>query len=332
LEQSAEALAAARGGASAFVGASSCGEIHRSAIPAVIGIGMTVLIAGCGYLGSRVATQLIAAGHRVIGLTRSSDAAPRLREIGIEPVTGDLSNEDFVRSLEPVDAAVHCAASGRRGGIDAYRRVYLDGVRNLVRVQPRGRLIFTSSTSVYAQTDGSWVSEESAAEPSRETGKILRAAELAVIEADGCVLRLAGLYGPARSVLLRQFLLGEARIDVRSEPPLTPDGRWINQIHRDDAAAAAAFAFENQLTGVFNTADRTPMTQRTIYAELAHRFSKPMPPDALPATDRARGWTHKRVCSDKLVAAGWQPQFPSWFDALDGDPELVPSVLSQGIL
>ena len=73
----------------------SCGEIHRSAIPAVIGIGMTVLIAGCGYLGSRVATQLIAAGHRVIGLTRSSDAAPRLREIGIEPATGDLSNEGF---------------------------------------------------------------------------------------------------------------------------------------------------------------------------------------------------------------------------------------------
>ena len=110
------------------------------------------------------------------------------------------------------------------------------------------------------------MTEETAAEPAVESGRILRETENAVLGAGGCVLRLAGLYGPGRSVLLKRFLLGEARIDVRTQPPATPDGRWINQIHRDDAAAAVASALENQCAGIFNVADRTPMTQRTVYA------------------------------------------------------------------
>jgi nucleoside-diphosphate-sugar epimerase len=290
---------------------------------------MTILIAGCGYLGKTVALRLRESAHRVIGLAHSTASVDALRATGLEAVAGDIGDERFVLSLDRVEAVVHCAASGRGGGVDAYRRVYLDGIRNLLAAQSHAHLVFTSSTSVYAQTDGSWVTEESAADPPRETGGILREAEEAVLAAGGCVLRLAGLYGPGRSVLLERFLRGEARIDVRTESPMTPDGRWINQIHRDDAAAAVVLALETRLTGIFNTADRTPMTQRTIYAELARRFSRPLPPEGAPALDRKRGWTHKRVSSGKLVATGWQPRFPSWFDALDQDLELVPSVLAQ---
>jgi hypothetical protein len=43
--------------------------------------------------------------------------------------------------------------------------VYLEGCRNLIAAFPGVRLLFTSSTSVYAQTDGAAVTEESAAEP-----------------------------------------------------------------------------------------------------------------------------------------------------------------------
>ena len=141
-------------------------------------------------------------------------------------------------------------------------------------------------------------------------------------------MRLAGLYGPGRSVLLKNFLRAEAQIDVRTDPPVTPDGRWINQIHRDDAAAALVWALQPNRTGIYNVADQTPMTQRTVYAELTRRFHRPFPPEGPPALDRKRGWTHKRVSSSKLTAAGWSPRFPSWFDALDHDPELVPSVLA----
>lgn len=290
---------------------------------------MTILIAGCGYLGKAAALRLQGEGHRVIGLTRSQDTAAALAAEGIEARAGDIAEADFVRSLPRADAVVHSAASGRGGGPGQYRRVYVEGVRELLAAHPGARLIFTSSSSVYAQIDGSWVTEESPAVPDRETGRLLREAEELALAAGGTVLRLAGIYGPGRSVLLKNFLLGEAQIDVRREPTATPDGRWINQIHREDAAAAIASAVQGAAAGVFNVADHTPLTQRSVYTELARRFDRPLPPEGVPALDRKRGWTHKRVSSRKLTAAGWTPRFPSWFDALDHDPALVPSVLAQ---
>ncbi len=285
---------------------------------------MKVLIAGCGYVGQRLAERLRAAGHDVTGLTHSPESAA-----AVGGVACDISDAAGVAALPRVDAVIHCAASGRGGGPERYRQVYVEGIRNLVAAQAQARFVFTSSTSVYPQTDGSVVTEESPADPPRESGRLLREAEDLALTAGGAVVRLAGLYGPGRSVLLKQFLLGEAQIDVRTEPPLTPDGRWINQIHRHDAASALAWVLERGLRGVFNACDLSPMTQRQIYAQLATRFARPLPPEGPPAADRKRGWTHKRVSCAKLAATGWEPRFPSWFHALETDPELVPSVLDQ---
>ena len=290
---------------------------------------MTILIAGCGYLGKAVARQLLAGGHRVVGLTRSEDTAAALTAEGIEGYAGDIAEPGFARSLPPAAVVVHCASSGRGGGPSQYRRVYVDGLRALVEAHPEAHCIFTSSSSVYGQIDGSWVTEESVAEPDRETGRLLLQAEGVALAAGGTVMRLAGIYGPGRSVLLKNFLMGEAQIDLRVEPPATPDGRWINQIHRRDAAAALVWMMDARLPGVFNVADHMPVTQRMVYTELARRFGRPLPPERAPALDRKRGWTHKRVGSQKLTAAGWMPQFPSWFDALDHDPGLVPSIMAQ---
>lgn len=284
---------------------------------------MTIVIAGCGYLGKAVATRLRQEDHRVIGVTRTDDSAAALAAEGFEARVGDIAEPAFVASLPAAEVVIHCAASGRGGGPAEYRRVFVEGVGRFQELQPAARLIFTSSSSVYSQIDGSWVTEESPAEPDRATGRLLREAEALVLAAGGAVMRLAGLYGPGRSVLLKNFLIGEAQIDVRTDPPVTPDGRWINQIHRDDAAAALIWALQPNCSGIYNVADHTPMTQRTVYAELARRFHRPLPPQGPPAIDRKRGWTHKRVSSAKLTAAGWAPRFPSWFDALDHDPELV---------
>ena len=100
----------------------------------------------------------------------------------------------------------------------------------LAALRPR-TFLYTSSTSVYAQTDGEWVDETSAAEPRHETGRILRETEDLVRQENGLVARLAGIYGPGRSALLRKFLSGEARIEEGGE-------RYLNQAHRDDIAAA----------------------------------------------------------------------------------------------
>jgi nucleoside-diphosphate-sugar epimerase len=298
-----------------------------------------LLIAGCGYLGRALARRALEHGASVLGLCHSRESALALEAEGIPARPADLSSASAVEAVAAVVpenvCVVHSAAGGRGGGVDAYRAVYLEGMRNLVRAFPLAqRMIFTSSTSVYAQTDGAWVTEDTTAEPDRGTGRLLREAENSALAAGGAVVRLAGIYGPGRSVLLRNFLRGESVIDVREEPPATPDGRWINQIHRDDAAAAlwhllTAVPDDSFRHTIYNVADSTPLLQRPLYRELARRFGRPLPPEAAPDHTRKRGWTHKRVDAARLRAAGWAPRYASWFDALERDAALVPSIMSQ---
>ena len=88
----------------------------------------------------------------------------------------------------------------------AYRRAYVEGLVNLLArlPTPGPRVIFTSSTSVYGQDDGSWVDEASPTLPPRETGRILLEAEAALSGSgrDFSILRLGGIYGPGRTRLL----------------------------------------------------------------------------------------------------------------------------------
>lgn len=262
---------------------------------------MKLLLIGNGYLGQAVCGEFRSAGWEAIPVSLSGGEGSR---------TADVSDAASVAGLKDIspDFIVHCAASGRRGA-DAYQRVYVDGCRNLLSAFPEVPLLFTSSTSVYAQTDGSVVCEESVAEPDRETGRLLLAAEAIVLDAGGTIARLAGIYGPGRSVILKKFLSGEAVIEE--------DGRrFINQIHRDDAARAILHLAERRLGGVFNVVDSTPMSQLDCFQSLASHFHLPLPPSGPRDLNRKRGWTHKKVSNAKLVASGWSPEFPSFLDAV----------------
>jgi nucleoside-diphosphate-sugar epimerase len=277
-----------------------------------------VFIAGCGFVGLAAARLFLTRGWEVIGGTHSVESAAKLAGEGFPVVACDIAERECVeaqRNLGPFAAMVHCASSGR-GGAEEYRRVYLAGARNLAEVFAPARLLFTSSTSVYAQTDGGWVTEESAAEPGRETGQILRETEEAVLAHGGIVARLAGIYGPGRSVLLRKFFAGTAVIEG--------DGtKWINQAHRDDIASALVHLVTSAARGVFNVNDDRPLSQQEVYGWLATRFARPVPPSGPIETNRKRGWTNKRVSNAKLRGLGWVPRYPSFFDAVASDPALV---------
>lgn len=280
----------------------------------------TLLLCGHGYLGQAISRDFLAAGWDVTALSRSGDDGS---------LACDLSSADDVAALqaEP-DFIVHCASSGR-GGAEAYRAVYLDGCRHLLDRFPGVPLLYTSSTSVYAQTDGSVVTEESPAVPDRETGSILRETEDLVLSRGGIITRLSGIYGPGRSVILKKFLSGEAVIEE--------DGRrFLNQIHRDDAAAAILHLAHFQSTIgnpqssivnplLFNLSDSQPLSQLETYQSLAQTFHRPLPPTGPRDPDRKRGWTHKRVSNAKLRATGWEPRFPCFLDAVAGIvPTLAP--------
>ncbi len=277
-----------------------------------------VLIAGCGFVGLATARLFVQRGWEVVGCTHSPHSAANLAGESFPVISCDIAERAAVAAhanLAPFDAVVHCASSGR-GGAEQYRRVYLEGAQHLAAVFAPATLLFTSSTSVYAQTDGTWVTEESPAQPNRETGRLLRATEDFVLAQNGIATRLAGIYGPGRSVLLRKFFDGTAIIEG--------DGvKWINQAHRDDIASALVHLVTTHARGVFNVSDDQPLAQRELYAWLARRFARPLPPTGEPDLNRKRGWTNKRVSNAKLRALGWQPRFPSFFDAVENDAALV---------
>lgn len=289
---------------------------------------MRVLVAGCGFVGERAADQLHALGHEVIGLTHSIESAHRLRAIKPWRVeAADISNRESVEKLAAnlsggsLDAFIHCASSGR-GGAEMYQAVYVDGMRHLTGAFPRAFALFTSSTSVYPQTKGELVDEESFAEPQRDTGRLLREAERIALEAQGAVARLAGIYGPGRSFILKNLLEGTAAIEGNAG-----QGRLLNQIHADDAANAVVHMVTSRLKGIFNVVDDGDLTQRQCLEQLCITFGVNFPPEREADPGRKRGWSHKRVSNAKLHASGWSLRFPTYLDALSEDPELASSIL-----
>lgn len=278
---------------------------------------MRALILGCGYLGLPLGRLLAGRGHTVFGVRRQDDARAELVAAGITPLIADVTQPDDLDRLPgPFDWVVNCVSS-TRGGAEVYRQVYLAGTRNILHWLAGSGLkkyVHTSSTSVYAPTDGSVVDESSPAEPASETSRILVETEQVLLSAartqgfPAVILRVAGIYGPGRGYLLQQYLRGEAR--------LAGDGRrFINMIHRDDAATAILAALERGQPGeVYNVADNEPVTHLEFFRWLSEQLSKPMPPTvAEENAGRKRGLTNKRVSNAKLRQdLGWHPQFPTY--------------------
>ncbi len=270
-----------------------------------------ILIAGCGYVGQAAADLYHAAGWAVEGWTRSAESVATLSAKPYPICEVDISRRARVAERTGTfDAVIHCASSSG-GDAEMYRQVYLDGARNLLEMFPGSKLLFTSSTSVYAQRDGSWVTEESETKPTRETSQILLETEGLVLANGGIVARLAGIYGPGRSVLLTRLLQGTAVIDAEND-------RFVNQVHRDDIAAALFLLSSHELegAGICNVVDDQPMLQSECYRWLAQRLNRP-PPTGKSKQQRKRGDSNKRVSNAKLRRSGWTPQYPTFADAME---------------
>jgi nucleoside-diphosphate-sugar epimerase len=280
-----------------------------------------VLVVGCGYLGQAVADLLDKQGLTVKGWTRTAETAAAILDKPYQISAVDVGEYDEV-AAQPGDfnVVVHCAST-RGGDANLYRRTYLAGAHNLIRRFGEATLVFTSSTSVYAQRDGEWVTEDSAAKPCHERGRVLRETEDVVIEHSGIVARLSGLYGPNRSALLAKVLANEAKL---------ARDRFVNQIHRDDAAAAVAL-LAGTLTRqgeIFNVTDDEPMLLSECYRWLAERLGRPwrsQPGKASNPETGKRGDSNKRVSNAKLRKAEWIPGYPTFREGMSR------SVLAGGV-
>ena len=286
---------------------------------------MRVLIVGCGYVGLPLGMELIRLGHEVSGLRRSVSAENELKAAGIQPLFGDVTQPETLAKLpREFDWVVNCVAAG--GGADDYRQIYLQGTRNLIEWlapasaeasarQASKKFVYTSSTSVYGQTDGSQVKESSPTEPLVETAKILVETEKVLLAAvaerrfPAVILRVAGIYGPDRGHWFKQYLKDEARMEG--------DGsRFLNMIHRDDLIGCIIAALKNGRAGeIYNAADDEPVSQLHFFQWLAQALDKPLPPSdpENPMENRKRGVTNKRVSNRKLrMELGHQFKYPNF--------------------
>jgi len=273
-----------------------------------------ILIAGCGYVGQATADLFYTSGWIVEGWVNSTKSAAELSTKPYPVFAVNIMDPAQVSArsvaVDGFDAVIHCVSS-RGGDSDVYRQIYLSGARNILDRFARARMLFTSSTSVYAQRDGSWVTEESETEPERETGRILFETERLVLASSGIVARLSGIYGPGRSALLSKFLAGSAVIDPEND-------RFVNQVHRYDIAAALFLLVDLQSTSgeIYNVVDDQPILQSECYHWLAKKLNRPIPPIGNSTSISKRGASNKRVSNAKLRRVGWAPRYPTFAEAM----------------
>ena len=273
------------------------------------------LILGCGYLGSRVATRWRDSGHSVFALTRSTNNAVKFQSQGLVPLVGDVSQPSSLDNIFPECDTVLVSIGMDRTRYKNIRDVYVDGLQGVLDRLPDqlGHLIYISSTGVYGNFEGGWVTEESIAAPTREGGKACLEAEQLLTAsrfADRTtILRLAGIYGPGRVPSLE-------KIRQRAFAEVNPSG-FLNLIQVDDAAAVVESVAEQRPFGeTFLVSDGNPVPRKVFYQYLAESIhgekvdwleSEYLPPAA------GRTANSKRICSDKLnERLDLQFQFPDF--------------------
>lgn len=269
--------------------------------------GRRILIAGCGYVGGRLARLLAEAGARVYALRRSPGASVS----GAATVHADLGDTRSLRKLPQPLHGVVFSAGPSTADEQGYRDIFVGGLRNLIEAlagheRPPARLIFTSSTAVYGQSDGEWVDEISPARPQRFNGRVLLEAEslLHASPIPGCALRLGGIYGPGRTRRIEQVRERKARLS-----PGAP--HYTNRIHLEDAARSLMHLLAlDSVEPIYLGVDGEPASENDVMNFLARELGLPAPPLAGSVPPRRAG--SKRCRNDRLVASGYRFVYPGY--------------------
>ncbi len=255
-----------------------------------------VIIIGCGHVGTALGTSLAANEHDVVGTTTKTQRVDELRGLGMSAEVVELAEVDRVKTLLADRDTIYLTIAPRARG-DDYQRVYVDGVTNLlaaVKGTPVRRIIYTSSTRVYGQNDGSWVDETSPTIPTDAKGQALLVAERALLDQSeklgisATVVRLCGIHGPGRELLehIRKFC-GAKRED---------GDKFVNMIHIDDIVAALMRLLVIPYHGPLNLADDYPDTRRTYSGRILEEAGL----DAIQWIDARHPNLGKRIRNDLI--------------------------------
>lgn len=283
----------------------------------------SIIIFGCGYVGTALARHFLAAGVRVGALTRNLEKAQVLRELGVsEVVVADLDDYAWHDTVVGTyEAVVNCVSSAG-GGIAGYQKSYFNGQASILKWaagQSILRYVYTSSTSVYPQDRGVEVNETADTTEAPPTGKVIVESEQLIAAAVASlskwfVLRLAGIYGPSRHYMLDLLCDGADVIPGSGE-------YTMNVIHLEDIVTAICAALTADApSGIYNIADDHPSSKAEMVKWLAEMIGIEAPsfdPDNVSPRLARRGG---RMPDRKILNAkakhffGWSPRYSSFRD------------------
>ncbi|EDY84219.1 NAD dependent epimerase/dehydratase family [Verrucomicrobiia bacterium DG1235] len=287
--------------------------------------GKCLLVLGCGYLGTRLVDEAVSRGMRVKAVSRNLDTLAEARSIGADVFEGMVDEagwHEFAGS--EVDFVVNCVSSAG-GGLAGYRQSYIGGNESLCKWAEQsgfeGRAIYTSSVSVYGDAGGDWVDEDSDCDPSNERGSLVRESEAVFLDGlwkgTGVVLRLAGLYGPGRHIMLNRLKEGPGELPGWGD-------YYLNLVRIEDVVSAVRACLEAvALTeGIYTVVDDEPALKQDMVEWLAGTLGTPVPEfsgraDSSGRASRRLGETgrpaNRRISNAKLKrAVEWKPYFASF--------------------
>ena len=218
-----------------------------------------LLIFGFGYTAKFMCQNFPKKNWQVFCTTRFVEKIKEIKSLNATPIFFDdekkiksiLNKDSYILSTAPPD-------EGKDPVIENYGYLFK---KNSERIKWAGYL---STTSVYGDKKGGWVTEDTVLEPNLERSISRVAAEKCwlrlgeKLSIKTVVFRLAGIYGPGRSLIDR--LRANERVYIVNKP-----AHLFNRIHVDDIVGAIEMAMSSRSKAkIFNLADDLPATQLDV--------------------------------------------------------------------
>lgn len=264
-----------------------------------------ILIAGCGDLGCELGSQLSEKGHEVFGIRRDVSQVPGC----IQPIATDLFSQTptLPENLDYVFYIV--SANGYKDG--AYYQAYVLGVKHILKAlagQNIKRIFFISSSSVFGQSDGEWVTEDSPVDGKNFASKRLLEGEEAISSSEfaSTIIRFGGIYGPGRTHLIDLVMEGKAHC---------MEGVYSNRIHSADCIGMMIHLMEmNKPEQLYIGVDNEPTPTCDVYEWLAEQLSVSNIEHLEPTENSRMQRSNKRLSNEKIRSAGYEFKYPSFRD------------------
>lgn len=242
-----------------------------------------MLIVGCGYIGERVAAQILSNKETVCAIVRSNERAISLRSRGLSILQLDLDTSSLPLASTLHQTIFYFAPPPPKGTADTRMQSFLKGLKMSRQL---ARVVYISTTGVYGDCSGNWIDETQPANPQVDRARRRWHAEQSLQDwrtitgGELVILRVGGIYGPAKLPLTR-LQKGLPMIEEKAAP-------WTNRIHADDLVQVCLAAMTRGIDGeVYNVCDGTPGNMTNYFNRVADLAGLQRPPliDAEQALD-----------------------------------------------